>query len=147
MPNINKDSVLLTPVQTNLAALNVYDRPSNREAGIEFALAAEQKTAREEIAVEIAKLIQPRLAELGAFVTPGNPKADGTPSSSIMAALTMTMPPLKFIDPDGAEVVTRSWNFNVNAVLSSEKAAASAEAPVALTWQEMKARQQAGKKK
>jgi hypothetical protein len=105
-------------------ALPAWDRPSARDAGVDFAYTAEQIEARGMFSKALSEQLTPEnLLALGAYVTPGNPSKDGTPSKSLMIALSLSMPALTFVNPAGEVETTRPWNFNLNATLMGPKKA------------------------
>ena len=100
----------------------VWDRPAHkaRNEKASIALTADQLTARDTIAKQITDLLRDNLDTLGGFITPGNPDKDGKPSKSLMVALSLPMPPLKFIAEGGTdEEETRAYTLNINAVLAA----------------------------
>lgn len=130
--------------------LTVWDRPNAKDSGATFPLTAEQLAARESVAKQISTLLVENLASIGGFLTPGNPKSDGTPSNSIMVACTLPMPALTFVNPDGDVETTRPYNLNINAVLPApkdQKETGSIEQPKALTYAELRKSQLAAKAK
>lgn len=120
--------------------LVTFDRPANK-GKVSFPLTAEQITFRQEFATALTEQIQANLTELGAFITPGNDAEKGT----IMVALTLPMPGMTFINPDGEAETTRPYNMNINAVLpapGAAKAEGMGDEPIrALTYAELRARQ------
>lgn len=131
-------------VEVNAHALTVFNRPEAREAEIPFTLTPEQVTAREEFVRALTAMLAPdRLRSLGAFITPGKTKTDakGKEYTPIMLALSIAMPELEFVNPDGEQESTRKWAFSINAILPPEPTKPQAEgaAPLkALTYSELR---------
>jgi len=98
-------------------ALTFFDRPTHKAADpkASIALTTEQIAARQKFSNDLAeKFSEPGFLEsIGAFITPGK-DAD---KATMLLALSLMVPAVKFTDPDGASATTRPFNLNINAVV------------------------------
>jgi hypothetical protein len=107
-----------TPSAIPAHALTIVDRPAYRAAKVDLPKPTDaQMAAQKALSALLMQHFSPEgLAELGAFITPGDEKEtkDGRKYTPLMLALSIPMEPIKFVAPDGTEASTRSWVFALN---------------------------------
>lgn len=124
-------------------ALPFWNRPAYKGKDVTLALTDDQKAARQTFADDLsAALSKPgALKALGGFMTLSNDQ------TSMLVALTLTVPAITVENPQGHEITTRPFVLNINAGLAAADSDKKEEiAPSALTWDQIQATMAEAKK-